>query len=356
MKTTEEIYEAMLAAFAQRAGFAPEADCDLAVRLYAAAAELQALGIQADWVLDQSFPQTAQGVYLDYHAQMRGISRAPAAKAVGTLRFSVRQAGTSDLSIESGTVCMTADEVRFQTTAAAVLEAGELTVDVPAEALEAGRSGNAATGEIRILTACPVGITGCTNPAPFTGGSDQEDDESLRTRILESYRRLPNGANAAWYEQTALTHAGVAAAKAVGRARGIGTVDVYIATEAGVPGAELLAEVQADLQGRREIAVDVQVKAPEAEEVDVTAEIAVREGADFAAVKAAAEQALAAFFSGRRLGRAVLLAEVRDLLYHVEGVENYRLLAPTADIPADDTVLPLLGEVSVTEMEAGSDV
>ena len=47
MKTTDEIYGELLAAFAQRAGFTPEADCDLAVRLYAAAAELQALGIQA---------------------------------------------------------------------------------------------------------------------------------------------------------------------------------------------------------------------------------------------------------------------------------------------------------------------
>ena len=280
MKTTEEIYQTLLAAFAQRAGFTPEADCDLAVRLYAAAAELQALDIQGEWVLDQSFPQTAQGVYLDYHAQMRGITRTAATKAAGALRFSVEQAAAAALTVAAGTVCMTADEVRFQTTAEVVLEAGELFVDAPAEALEPGRSGNAAAGTIQILTACPVGITGCTNPAPFTGGSDQEDDESLRSRILESYQRLPNGANAAWYEQTAMGHSGVAAARAVGRARGIGTVDVYIATEAGLPGAELLAEVQADLQERREIAVDVQVKAPTAAEIDISAELAVREGAE----------------------------------------------------------------------------
>ena len=62
---------------------------------------------------------------------------------------------------------MTEGETRFQTTAEAVLAAGELSVDAPAEALEPGRSGNAAAGTIVILTACPVGITGCTNPAPF---------------------------------------------------------------------------------------------------------------------------------------------------------------------------------------------
>ena len=348
MKTTEEIYQSLLASFAQRAGFTPEADCDLAVRLYAAAAELQALGIQGEWVLDQSFPQTAGGAYLDYHAQMRGITRTAATKAAGTLRFSVERAAAADLTIAAGTVCMTAEEVRFQTTETVALKAGELTADAPAEALEPGRSGNAAAGTIRILTACPVGITGCTNPAPFTGGSDQEDDESLRGRILESYQRLPNGANAAWYEQTAMGHSGVAAARAVGRARGIGTVDVYIATEAGLPGAEL--------QERREIAVDVQAKAPAAAEIGVSAELAVREGADFSAVKAAAEQALAGFFSGRRLGKAVLLAELGDLLYHVEGVENYRLLSPAADLAADDARLPVLGTVTITEVEDDGDV
>ena len=123
MKTTEEIYQTLLAAFAQRAGFTPEADCDLAVRLYAAAAELQALGIQSEWVLDQSFPQTARGVYLDYHAQMRGIARTAATKAVGTLRFSVERAPSTALSIAAGTACMTEGETRFQTTAEAAQEA-----------------------------------------------------------------------------------------------------------------------------------------------------------------------------------------------------------------------------------------
>ena len=92
MKTTEEIYQTLLAAFAQRAGFTPEADCDLAVRLYAAAAELQALGIQSEWVLDQSFPQTATGEELEKHGFLRGIARNPARQASGTLRFSVQEA------------------------------------------------------------------------------------------------------------------------------------------------------------------------------------------------------------------------------------------------------------------------
>ena len=352
MRNIEEIYQALLASFSERAGFAPEEGCDLAVRLWAAAAQLQALELQADWVLDQSFPQTARGVYLDRHGMMRGISRIPAAKAAGTLRFSVDLAPAADMTIPEGTVCMTAGETRFQTTEAAVLRAGELAVDVPAEALEGGSGGNVTAGKVCILTACPTAVTACTNPAAFSGGSDPETDEAFRERILESYQRLPNGANAAWYEQTAMNYPGTVAAKAVGRARGVGTVDVYVAAESGLPPVELLEGLQAVLQEKREIAVDVQVKAPAVKTVDVQVEVVPKNGAEYHAVKSEVEGCIANFFTGRLLGKPVLLAELGSRIYALEGVENYRLLAPVKDLTADETALPALGTLTVTEMES----
>lgn len=351
MKTIEELYQQMLESFAGRAGFTPEESCDLSVRLYTAAAQLQALDIQADWVLDQSFPQTAQGEYLDYHAQMRGITRAPGTCAVGTLRFQTPVQPASALTIPAGTVCMTGEEVRFQTTAAAVLGTDALFVDVPAQALEAGSGGNVVAGAVCIMTACPVGITACTNPEAFSGGSDPETDESLRERILESYQRLPNGANAAYYEQVAMSHTGVAAASVIGRARGVGTVDVYIATEAGLPDGGLLEEVAQDLQEKREIAVDVQVLSPQTQQVDIALELDAGEG-NFEDVRLRTEAALRAFFSGHLLGKAVLLAELGALVYGVEGVKNYRFTAPAQDLEASDSVLPVLGELTITNMEA----
>lgn len=352
MRELEEIYQEMLEAFAQRGGFPPEAGCDLAVRLWAAAAQIQALSVQADWVLDQSFPQTAQGIYLDRHGAMRGITRLPATQAVGTLRFSADLPPVSAVTIPAGTVCMTAAGTRFQTTAAAVLAAGELSADAPAEALEGGSAGNASPGAICLLAACPVAVTACTNPAAFSGGSDPEDDETLRARILESYQRLPNGANAAWYEQTAVRHSGVAAAKVVGRPRGIGTVDVYVATESGLPEAELLTALQAEFQEKREIAVDVQVKAPAAQAVNLAVAVLPADGVDFSTAKAAAEQTLTTFFTGRLLAKPVRLAELGSRLYALAEIANYRFTAPTEDLEASDTVLPVLGTLQVTELEA----
>lgn len=316
----------------------------------AAAAELQSLLMQADWVLDQSFPQTAQGMYLDYHAETRGITRAAAEKAVGTLRFAAADKVTAACPIEKGTVCMTAEGVRFETTEDAAIAVGSQWADVPAQAVEAGAGGNVIAGTVTLLSAMPVGVVQCTNPAAFSGGCDAESDEALRGRVLASYQRLPNGANAAYYEQEAMRYPGVAAAKAVGRARGIGTVNVVIATHAGVPDAALLAAVEMDLQKKREIAVDVKVLAPAVETVAVTAALKAAPGYTFAEVKAGAQSALEALFTGELLGKSVTTARLLTLLCGVEGVENVHLTAPAADVAVGSTELPMLGTVTISEL------
>ena len=289
MKEWTEIYEQLRGTFAQRAGFVPSEGCDSAVRLYALAAELQSLLMQADWVLDQSFPQTAQGMYLDYHAETRGITRGAAEKAVGTLRFAAADKVTAACPIEKGTVCMTAEGVRFETTEDAAIAVGSQWVDVPAQAAEAGAGGNVIAGTVTLLSAMPVGVVQCTNPAAFSGGCDAESDEALRGRVLASYQRLPNGANAAYYEQEAMRYPGVAAAKA----------------------------------------------AP---------------GYSFAEAKAGAQSALEALFTGELLGKSVTTARLLTLLCGVEGVENVHLTAPAADVAVGSTELPMLGTVTISEL------
>lgn len=350
MEELNAIYERMRAIFAEEAGFVPNDGCDAMVRLYALASEVQSLLAQADWVLDQSFPQTAVGQYLDYHAETRALARLPAAKATGVLRFSAPSAAVTDYEIEQGSVAMTSGGVRFETTEKATLAKGETYVDVPASAVEAGASGNAIAGAIHLMSVYPVGITQCVNPEAFSGGSDEESDEKLRERVLASYKRLPNGANAAFYEQEAMSFPNVAAAKAVGRARGIGTVDVYVSTHAGAPDKKLLGEIEAVLQKKREIAVDVKVLAPTVETVAVTAALKAAPGYTFAEVKAGAQSALEALFTGELLGKSVTTARLLTLLCGVEGVENVHLTAPAADVAVGSTELPMLGTVTISEL------
>ena len=95
----------------------------------------------------------------------------------------------------------------------------------------------------------------------------------------------------------------------------MGSVDVVIATAAGVPDQSLLTEVEDYFEARREIAVDVQVKAPEVESVTVTARIQPAAGADGEAVCQAVEEAVQSWFDGRLLGRDIATpAEARQIL------------------------------------------
>ena len=350
MKTIDEIYREMLACFGEETGLEPREGTDLSARMYALAAQVYALYVQADWVTRQAFPQTAEGEYLDYHAQLRSLERKPALPAQGTVRFTAGEAAQSDRSIPQGTVCMTAGLVRFATTQAAVLPAGELTVDVPVQALEPGTAGNVSAQTVVSMAVAPMGIASCTNPQAFAGGADGEGDEELRARILDTFRRLPNGANAAFYEQGALSFDQVAAATAVPRPRGVGSVDVIVSTLAGTPGEELLEQLQDYFEQRREIAVDVQVKAPTPVTVNVAVQVKAKGGWDKTQVLDQVEETLESWFDGKLLGQDVLLARLGSLIYGCDGVENYAVSAPAADLAVDAGQLPVLGTLSVEEM------
>ena len=349
MKTMEEIYQELAAEFRQRTGLTAGGSGDLAVRFYAVAAQLYGLYAQAEWTEKQCFPQTAAGEALDYHAQLRSLSRRRAGKAAGVIRFFAAADRTGAAVIPKGTVCVTAEGLRYVTTGSGTIPVGETQLDLEAEAAEAGAAGNVAAGRILYLTLPPEGITACTNPEAFTGGCDDESDEALRQRVMASYTRLANGANAAFYEQAAASCEGVAAVKVLPRSRGVGTVDVIVAAHGGMPDQTLLDRVQAHLDGIREIAVDVRVTAPTEKAVDVSIKLTPEEGSAFAEVSQAVQKAVEGLFTGAMLGCPVPQAKLTAVVFAVEGVANCVVTITGGDVAAADTVLPCLGQLTVTE-------
>ncbi len=350
MNTVEEIYRQMLEEFQDRTGLQPREGTDLSARFYALAAQVYALYAQAQWVVRQAFPQSAQGEYLDRHAQLRGLERKAASPARGVVRFTAGEETAAPREIPKGTVCMTTGQVRFETTAPGEIAAGQLTADVPVQAVEPGQAGNVAAGTIVCMAVAPLGVASCTNPEACAGGADAEEDESLRGRVMDTFRRLPNGANAAFYEQGALSFDQVAAAAVIPRPRGVGSVDVVPATLTGVPGQQLLEQLEDYFQQRREIAVDVQVRAPETVPVDVRVQVAPQGGWEAKQVLDGVERALREWFTGKLLGQNVLLAQLGNIVFGCQGVANYAIAAPTADVPVEAGELPVLGELKVEEL------
>ncbi len=350
MKTTDEIYAEMKSDWETSCGLSLSDGGDMALRLHAAAAQLECLWAQADFVLRQSFPQTAEGGYLDYHAALRALTRGAAKKATGVVRFRISEARATDLAIAAGVACMTAAQICFTTTAAGTIAAGATYCDVAAEADAAGVSGNVPAGSVVCLPHAPTGVEGCTNAAAFSGGAAAESDAELRERVLRSYKTLPNGANAAYYEAQALAVDGVAAVAVLPQTRGLGTVDVVISADGGAPSATLIAAVQAALDATRELCVDIEVYAPTLLTTNVAAAVECAEGYNYEDVGAAVTAAITAYFNGALLGRDVLRAKLGAVIWGVEGVANYSLTAPAADAATDADELPVLGTLTVTEM------
>ena len=349
MKTVDEIYRELAAEFFATTGITAGGNGDLSARFYAVAAQIYNLYVQADWTRRQCFPQSAEGEQLDAHAQLRGVSRRQASKATGSVRFYVDEERTFTTQIPLGTVCMTADGIRFVTTQAGSVDPGDAQIDLPVEAVEAGDSGNVPAGSVVFMAVPPVGVTACANLEAFSDGQDTEGDEALRERVMETFRRLANGANKVFYEQQAMSFDGVAAVTVLPKNRGVGTVDVVIAAQGGMPDDDLVSEVQAHFESVREIAVDVDVLKPTVETVNVAVTLSVDPEEDFDTVAQAVEDTLQDWFNGERLGWPVLRAQLTSLMFQIDGVANCVITQPAADVEADSVTLPQLGQLTVTQ-------
>ena len=348
MKTADEIYEEMKRVFADETGHTVSDDCDMGVRLYTSAVQAEALYWYGRWVTRQAYPQTAEGEYLDAHGNMRELTRFDETKAAGSVRFYISGNAKYDIAVPAGTVCLNAAGEGFVTTENGSIPAGSSFCDVMCEALVAGKAGNAASNTVVYMTNAPAGIEGCTNPAGFTGGADRESDEDFRERILESYKELSNGANAAWYKNTALGVTDVAAVSVVPCAEGAGTVDVIVASAKGAPDAALLKAVNDAFEGKRELGITVAVKAPTELSVNVTAEVKIKSGFEPESVLKAVETEINSLFSPSLLGRNLYISQIAAAVNSVDGVESYHVKKPTSDIYPAASVLPVAGKISVS--------
>ncbi|MCI9256951.1 baseplate J/gp47 family protein [Acutalibacter sp.] len=349
METYEAILERMRVEYEKKSGSPPEDASDLGLRLQILAGELYRLQGKLDWLKRQAFPHTARGVQLDLHGAQRGVKRRGALRARGTLVFSRYIPLERDLAIPKGALCATSGQgaVEYETTEERVLPAGETSVSIPAQALEAGAAGNAAAGCIGTLASVLPGVNAVTNPAAFTGGADPEEDEAYRRRMLAAYGRVVQCGNAAYYEELALARPEVASAQAVPRENGPGTVGVYVWGPGGPPSQELLDSLSQELEALREVGAAVSVKAAAAKKVNIGGFIKVLPGAVYAGAEAKAKEALAEWFAQRRIGDPVYLGDLSRVLLRDPAVCGVTFAAVTKDVPGAAGVVPVLGSVAL---------
>ena len=83
--TYDEILNSMKIEFAGEKGEAVKELSDIEARFKAVASEIYSVSAYGDYIMKQSFPQTATGEFLDRHAELRSITRKTASYAKGAI-------------------------------------------------------------------------------------------------------------------------------------------------------------------------------------------------------------------------------------------------------------------------------
>lgn len=325
MYSYNQILTGMQDKFTSLSGYSPDDASDIGIRMKVLAGEVYSLCSAVEWLKMQTFAQSAQGEQLDLRAQERGLARKQPVAASGSLTFQRSTALWYNAVIPVGTVCSTAGEnpVRYVTTQEGVLQSGKLSVTVPAEAEQGGRSGNTETGTVTIMVTPPPAMETVTNSAPFRGGTDSESDSELRSRLMQSYTSVSNGTNAAFYRECAMKYDGVYSVGVVPREKGAGTVGVYLGGRGGAPSSDVVSQVQKELNELREVNVSVAVSAAQTVEVNVSVYVTPADNVQFEEAKTACGQAIRRYFEDLSVGEPVILAALGVQIFSTGKIKNY---------------------------------
>ena len=299
-----------------------------------------------DWLARQLMPDTAEEEHLERWASIWGVSL----KAAGHASGDVSITGTPGAVLPEGTICLRSDAVRYAVVSdATVGEDGTGTAFL--SAVDAGTEGNAPVGTILAFASPVSGLDSRVQAADgLTGGTDEETDESLKSRLLATIQRTPMGGTQADYEQWALEVPGVTRAF-VTQEMGRGTVTVRFMMDGtypdGVPKDGDRQAVAAHIETVRPVTADVYVVLPVADPLNLRLRITP----DTAAIRLAAEANLwAAVRRDAVPGGTIFLSRLHEALSLTEKEEDHVIISPTANVTPETGHIVVPGSIEwVTE-------
>lgn len=281
------------------------------------------------YIAEQILPDTSEKAYLDRHAGMWLTQpRKAAAYAIGQVVFT----GVNGTLIVAGTVVVRADGVEYATDADVTVALGQAIANITA--LTAGQIGNAVAATALSITSPIAGITGnaTVHTTALTNGSDEEDDNSLRTRLLARIQQPPHGGSDCDYVNWALEVPGVTRAWVYPQELGLGTVTVRFVRDNDasiIPDAAEVTTVYDYIEARRPVTANLTVVAPVAVPLNFT----IAATPNTAAVKAAIEAELRDLITREsEPAGTILLSHIREAISIAAGENNYVMTAPVADV------------------------
>lgn len=219
-RTPEEISADIIAALGETA---PNLSLEIGTperKIIDAVAESMSENDLDQYVMGSTFDiDTKTGVELDQFVGLFGFGRFQGRMSTGAVTISVSAPAVNQFDFLSGTqLFIPADDtnpaIYFLTTQPAALPKGTSSVSIPAQASVAGSLGNAPANTITGM-GTSIGVTQVTNPLPFSGGTDAETDDELRTRFKNTIFRNLAGTKD-FYIALCLQHTAVSQVQVLG--------------------------------------------------------------------------------------------------------------------------------------------
>ncbi|MCD5980521.1 baseplate J/gp47 family protein [Pseudomonas quasicaspiana] len=294
------------------------------------------------YIAQQILPDTADEETLRRMARARlKRDQLPAVAAQGPVGF----IGSAGRVLDAGTLLQREDGQRFRVTLSVTLTAPDGVATV--EAVTPGQLGNTPAG-MTLRTVSPVlGVSDTfTVLAPgLTAGTEQEDLETLRARVIRSYRVVAHGGSKSDYETWALEVPGVTRAWVRRHWMGVGTVAVFIVRDGDIepiPSVEALAQAYEYIENERPVTAELYVLAPAEKLVQYEIQLVP----DSSATRAAVEAALIDLHNRESdLGVTLLLTHIREAISGATGEKDHQLFAPLGDVVPAANEFPTFGGI-----------
>lgn len=315
------------------------------------------------------YPEWSYGEFLDGHARARSITRRAATAASGEITIT----GTANTVIPAGSLFATAavneePSVDYETLEEVTIpESGSVTVRI--QCTQAGTIGNTPANTVVLVGGRINGITAVTNESEITGGTEEEDDESLITRIV-TYDRSQGDSytgSVADYKRWATSVPGVGEAAVIPANDSSGLVTIILTDSNGEAANEALCEavynyiMSPDNEGERLAPVNahLSVIAPATIEIGVSAVVEIESTTTIEAVKAAFLAKLETYLPVALDEGEIKYSRVAAALSATEGAYDFNDLQlgvkdgeefafGTVNIPIYEAMLPTITEENLT--------
>lgn len=353
MQTFETIKARMVEKWVSITGIQPQNAQDIGIRINLFAGELEKMHQLLDEMKQQCNVQNATQQFLEDHAYNRGMIRKKSTHSQGVLRFIRNEPAQQDSVIPKGILCSNQgyDNLTFITTQEVTIPKEETQIEIPAISEKNGKETNVLTNRITNMITPILGFVSVTNPAPFFGGCDEETDDQLRKRILQSYQTNPNGVNLGYYQNLVNSIDGVSSASVIAGKRGYASLDVIITSNNGILNS-VISQVEQVLNHRKEIGMDILVKPATMLPLSINLAISVLPDQNFIEIQTRCEQRLSHYFDTIGIGERVNLANIYAQIMNCTGVINCSITHPTTDCIPTSTQILQLTALQITQLES----